>query len=213
MTSVAFLLLCAAALLGTALLAVASARAQSATSIVYGATLIISVAAVTAAIAALIGRGAPPELVLPIGLPWIGAHFRIDALSAFFLAVVNVGGAAASLYALGYGRHEDEPHRVLPFFPAFLASMNLVVLAGDAFSYLLSWEFMSLASWALVIAHHHDPENRRAGFVYLIMASLGTLALLLALGLLTGADGNYGFAAIRHGARTPLTAVMVLVLV
>jgi hydrogenase-4 component B len=213
MTSVAFLLPCAAALLGTALLAVASARAQSATTIVYGATLIISVAAATAATAALIGRGAPAGLVLPIGLPWIGAHFRIDALSAFFLAVVNVGGAAASLYALGYGQHEDEPHRVLPFFPAFLAGMNLVVLAADAFSYLLSWEFMSLASWALVIAHHHDAENRRAGFVYLIMASIGTLALLLALGLLTGADGNYTFDAIRAGTRTPLTAALVLVLV
>jgi formate hydrogenlyase subunit 3/multisubunit Na+/H+ antiporter MnhD subunit len=213
MTSVAFLLLCAAALLGTALLAVASARARSANSIVYGATLVISVAAATAAIAALIGRAAPAGLVLPIGLPWIGAHFRIDALAAFFLSVVNVGGAAASLYALGYGQHEDEPHRVLPFFPAFLAGMNLVVLAGDAFSYLLSWEFMSLASWALVMAHHHDPENRRAGFVYLIMASIGTLALLLALGLLTGADGNYTFEAIRAGTRPPLTAALVLVLV
>jgi hydrogenase-4 component B len=214
MTSVAFLMLCAAALLGTALLAVASAHARAATSIVYGATLVITVAAAAASAAALVNPvGATGGLVLPIGLPWIGAHFRIDALAAFFLAVVNVGGAAASLYALGYGRHEEEPHRVLPFFPAFLAGMNLVVLANDAFSYLLSWEFMSLASWALVIAHHRDPENRRAGFVYLIMAGIGTLALLLALGLLTGPDGNYTFEAIRAGARTPLTAAIVLALV
>jgi formate hydrogenlyase subunit 3/multisubunit Na+/H+ antiporter MnhD subunit len=207
-------MLCAAALLGTALVAVASAHARAATSIVYGATLVITVAAAAASAAALVNPvGATGGLVLPIGLPWIGAHFRIDALAAFFLAVVNVGGAAASLYALGYGRHEEEPHRVLPFFPAFLAGMNLVVLANDAFSYLLSWEFMSLASWALVIAHHRDPENRRAGFVYLIMAGIGTLALLLALGLLTGPDGNYTFEAIRAGARTPLTAAIVLALV
>ncbi|HEY0852824.1 MAG TPA: hydrogenase 4 subunit B [Bradyrhizobium sp.] len=213
MTSAAFLLLCAAALLGAALLAVACARMHAATSIVYGATLTITVAAAAAAIAVLVGLAAPAGLVLPIGLPWTGAHFRIDALSAFFLTVVNVGGAAASLYALGYGEHEDEPHRVLPFFSVFLAGMNLVVLANDAFSYLLSWEFMSLASWALVIAYHHDPENRRAGFVYLIMASIGTLALLLGFGLLAGADGDYTFAAIRAGTRTPLTAAIVLVLV
>jgi hydrogenase-4 component B len=215
MTSVAFLMLCAAALLGTALLAVASARMHAATSIVYSATLVISVAAAAAAVAVLTAgsAAAPTSLVLPIGLPWIGAHFRIDVLAAFFLAVVNVGGAAASLYALGYGQHEEEPHRVLPFFPAFLAGMNLVVLANDAFSYLLSWEFMSLASWALVIAHHRDPENRRAAFVYLIMAGIGTLALLLALGLLTGPDGNYTFEAIRAGTRTPVTAAIVLVLV
>ena len=57
--------------------------------LVYGATLVISVAAAVAAVAALIGRDATPaDLMLPIGLPWIGAHFRIDALAAFFLAVV-----------------------------------------------------------------------------------------------------------------------------
>src|SRR5690348_7122844 len=213
MSGVAFLMLCAAAMLGLALVAVPMARMHATSSVIYGATLVLCAAATVFSIAALIGSGAPTSLVLPLGLPWIGAHFAIDALAAFFLAVVNIGGAAASLYALGCGRHEEEPHRVLPFYPAFLAGMNLVVLADDAFSYLLSWEFMSLASWALVIAHHREPQNRRAGFVYLIMASLGTLALLLALGLLTGADGNYGFAAIRHGARTPLTAAMVLVLV
>ena len=50
---------------------------------------------------------------------------------------------------------------MLPFFPAFLAGMNLVVLADDAFTFLVAWEFMSLTSWALVMAHHR-PGNRRA---------------------------------------------------
>ena len=99
---------------------------------------------------------------LPIGLPWIGAHFRLDALSAFFVALVDLGAAAASLYALGYGRHEHEPERVLPFYPAFLAGMSLVPLADDAYTFLVAWEFMSLASWALVMSHHRDPENARA---------------------------------------------------
>jgi hydrogenase-4 component F len=34
----------------------------------------------------------------------LGAHFRIDALAAFFLVVVNLGGAAASQFALGLMR-------------------------------------------------------------------------------------------------------------
>ena len=37
----------------------------------------------------------------------------------------------------------------------------------------------------------------RAGYVYLVMASFGTLALLLAFGLLAGPDGGYAFAAMR----------------
>ena len=59
------------------------------------------------------------------------AHFRVDALSAFFLCVINLGSAGASLYGLGYGRHEAAPERILPFFPVFLAGMNLVLLADD----------------------------------------------------------------------------------
>ncbi len=55
------------------------------------------------------------------------------------------------------------PTRVVPFFPLFLAAMNLVVIAGDAFTFLLSWEFMSLTSWALVMAHHEEADNRVAG--------------------------------------------------
>ena len=94
----------------------------------------------------------------------------------------------------------------MPFYPAFLAGMNLVILAADAFSFLFAWEFMSLTSWALVMAHHHDPDNRRAGYIYIVMASFGTLALLLAFGLLAGPAGNYAFVDMRgvqHAAWLP----------
>ena len=212
MTATAALLLVVGALHSVAALAVILARSPRATPVVYLASGAASAAGFVVALAALLGD-APSQLVLPLGLPWTGAHFRIDALSAFFLAVVNLGGTLASLYALGYGRHEDAPHRVLPFYPAFLAGMNLVVLAADAFTFLLSWEFMSLASWAMVLAQHRDPGSRRAATVYLVMASFGTMALLLAFGLLAGAGGDYTFAAIRAAAREPFTASLALILV
>ncbi|TJV44217.1 MAG: hydrogenase 4 subunit B [Mesorhizobium sp.] len=210
----AVLLWSVAALLGTAVLAVSeSRRAGPATRLIHSLTLGIS-AAVLLVLASRIADDpvTPSTAVLPLGLPWIGAHFRLDALSTFFLVIVNFGGAMASLYGLGYGRHESVPHRVLPFFPAFLAGMNLVVLADDAFTFLLSWEFMSLASWALVMAHHRDQDNARAGYIYLVMASFGTLALLLAFGLLAGPDGNYTFEAMRTASSTPLVTAFVLAL-
>src|SRR5262249_16265018 len=94
-----------------------------------------------------------------------------------------------------------------------LAGMNLVVLADDAFSFLASWEFMSLTSWALVIAHHQDRDNMRAGYVYLLMAGFGTLALLLAFGVLAGGAGDYAFEAIRASQPSAGLAALVLVLV
>jgi len=209
---IAKLLIGVAALLLLGPVAVALSRSAQRNSAIYGTSLLISAMLCAAAVSSLIGASERfSTIVLPLGLPWLGAHFRLDALSAFFLIVVNLGGAAASLFALGYGRHESFPGRVLPFFPVYLAGMNLVVLADDAFSFLVSWEFMSLTSWALVISHHENRENLRAGLVYLLMASFGTLALLLAFGLLAGASGNYAFEAIR--AAHPAASIGALVLI
>lgn len=215
MTPAVVMLLCTTAFLATAILAILAARSDWATPLIYGTSLVVSSIAFATALVELVAAISPAStstLVLPLGLPWLGAHFRIDALAAFFLVIIDLGGALASLYGLGYGRHEDAPQRVLPFFPAFLAGMNLVVLADDAFTFLLSWEFMSLASWALVMAHHRDADNRKAGYLYIVMASFGTLALLLAFGLLAGPEGSYDFAVMRAAEHTSSTAGIVLIL-
>jgi formate hydrogenlyase subunit 3/multisubunit Na+/H+ antiporter MnhD subunit len=188
-------LACITGLLVVSVLSLALLRHRTATPLVYGACLVISLALCAAALLS-IGQ-ASSQAVLPLGLPWLGAHFRLDPLACAFLAIVNFGAASASLYALGYGRHEKEPGRVLPFYPAFLAAMNLVVVADDAYSFLFTWEFMSLTSWALVMTRHRTAKTGYAGFVYLIMASFGTFALLFAFGLLAGAHGDYAFDAIR----------------
>jgi formate hydrogenlyase subunit 3/multisubunit Na+/H+ antiporter MnhD subunit len=202
-----------AALLAAAALGVAVHRARLASRAVYLICLLASLVILTVAVAHLAGgASAGSALRLPVGLPWIGAHFRMDALSAFFLFVTSLGSAGASLYAIGYGQHEEAPGRVLPFYPAFLAGMTLVVLADDAFTFLLAWEFMSLTSWTLVMAHHHDADNRAAGYIYLVMASFGTLTLLLAFGLLAGPEGGYTFEAIRRSDHVMPGLVLLLML-
>jgi hydrogenase-4 component B len=178
--------------------------------------LLSAAAATLVAIAALVfllGGDRPLEAVLPIGLPWLPAHVRLDALSAAFLLILNLVGALVSVFAHGYGAHDAEPKRVLPLYPIFLAAMNLVLLANDAYSFLVSWEFMSLSSWLLVLANHRDRQTGHAAAVYLIMASFGTIALLLAFGVLAGVSGDYSFAAIRHTAPGILPASIVVGLV
>jgi hydrogenase-4 component B len=205
-------LACAAMLIVLAAFAVMIGRSAVAARFVYGTCMAAAAISLAAALLHLLGAAAPETITLPVGVPWLGAHLRIDALSAFFLIVVDLGAFSASLFALGYGEHETAPQRVLPFYPAFLAGMTLVVLADDAFTFLLSWEFMSLTSWALVMSHHRRPENVRAGYVYLVMASFGTLALLLAFGLLAGPDGHYTFAQMRTAHLSATLSALVLML-
>ncbi len=199
MTQIDALLWNVAVLLGVAALAIVVQKWRTRSRIVYALSLVACTSLFAIALTHLLqDKASPGTAVLPLGIPWLGGHFRLDSLSAYFLCIINFGGAIASLYALGYGEHEEAPGRVLPFYPAFLAGMNLVLLAADAFSFLLAWEFMSLSSWAMVMAHHRDQKNLRAGYIYLLMASFGTLTLLLAFGLLAGPSGAYVFADMGH---------------
>lgn len=147
---------------------------------------------------------------LPLGLPTIGLRLRLDPLSAFFGLVINGGVLAAAVYGLGFDRAGELSFRVEPLFPIFVAAMNLVLLADDAYGFLFSWELMSLASWALVVSRHTDAENRRAGHLYLVMAAIGTAALLFAFGGLAGTAGGYAFDTMRMHAPRPLVAALVL---
>jgi len=146
---------------------------------------------------------------LPIGLPGVGLHIRLDGLSAFFGLIVNIGVLMSSIYGAGIKRDELSK-RVEPFYAAFCAAMNAVLLADDAFGFLFFWELMSLSSWALVVSSHDQPESRKAGYVYLIMAAAGTMALLFAFGGMAGASGGYAFDTIRASHLTPLISALVL---
>lgn len=193
------------ALAAAALVGLVGHRYPIANTIVYGLCTLAAGTAAAFAASFLIAPASPeaPTLVLPVGLPWLLAHFRLDALSAYFLLLVDGVGAVVSVYALAYGRHEPEPARVLPIYPLFLAAMNLVLVADDAFAFLFSWELMSVVSWLLVLATHKDAETPRAAYVYLVMAGIGTVLLLLGYGLLAGAQGDYSFAGIRQGVYAP----------
>src|SRR5271167_2419519 len=77
---------CVAGLLGIAILAIALSRSKHATAVIYSATLAICAVALFDSMYSLIGGVADASaLTLPIGLPWLGAHFRLDALASFFL--------------------------------------------------------------------------------------------------------------------------------
>jgi len=201
----AMLFIAIALLLGCAMLA--AAFRGRVLGLVYPVSLIAASLAVATDLSILL-NGTTFTAHLPLGLPTIGLRVRVDALSAFFGIVVNIGTFAAALY--GLGRHKQLSARVEPFFAAFAAAMNMVLLADDAFGFLFSWELMSVTSWALVIARHEDAEARRAAHVYLMLASIGTIALLFAFGAMAGPAGGYDFASIRSAERDPLVTGLVL---
>lgn len=176
----------------------------------YALTALACLIGMVAALGTLFAADAAAvnRLVLPVGLPDVQSHLRLDGLAALFLVIVNIGGIAAAVYGIGYDAHTSQPARILAPFPLFLAGMNLVPVADDAFTFLIGWELMSVASWLLVLTSHEQADNRRAALVYLTMAAFGALALLMAFGALAGADGGYTFEAMRRATPSPTIATL-----
>ena len=144
--------------------------------------------------------GAPASAaILPAGLPDLPFHVRLDALSGFFLLLLGGVSFGISLFAAGYFRATDgAPLGLLGLqYHVFLASMACVLIADDAYLFMVTWESMALASYFLVTTEHHSEQNRKAGFIYLLVAHIGALGILLCFGVLDGGHGDYTFAALR----------------
>ena len=164
--------------------------------------------ALAAAAAWALARGATGTSVLPIGLPDLPFHLRLDALSSVFLLLLGAAAAGVSLFSAGYFRDSEgvAPGLLCLQYHVFLASMGLVLLADDAYAYMVGWELMALSSYFLVTTQHRIAEIRSAGFLYLLMAHLGALAILLSFGVLQGGTWRFTFDAMRAAHLSPAWA-------
>ncbi len=156
----------------------------------------------------------PDVMVLALGLPGAPFHLRLDALAAFFLTLLGGVTAGVSIFAAGYFRNfaGHTLGLLCLHYHVFLAGMALVLLADDAYLFMLAWEAMAVASYFLVTTDHALPEIRKAGFLYFLMAHLGALAILLCFGLLQGGNGDFSFSALRHASLDSSASSLVFVL-
>jgi formate hydrogenlyase subunit 3/multisubunit Na+/H+ antiporter MnhD subunit len=182
--------------------------------------VLFPVGAIVALVLAVVGVraiAAPAQsLVLALGLPGLPFHLRLDPLAGFFLFLLGIGSAGVSFYAAGYFGHET-PSRLRLIglqYHAFLAAMALVILADDAYLFMVAWESMAIASYFLVTTDHRLPAIRSAGFLYLLIAHIGAIAILLCFGILQGGGGleAYTFDVLRTAELTPFWATVAFLL-
>jgi hydrogenase-4 component B len=154
---------------------------------------------------ALFAIAAPAQtLILPLGLPDLPFHLRLDALSAFFLLLLGAATFAVSMFSAGYFRSSEgtAPGLICFQYHVFVAAMSAVIVADDAYLFMVAWEAMALASYFLVITEHRNAEVRSAGFLYLFIAHVGAIGILLCFGVLQGGSGDYSFAGMRAAQLT-----------
>jgi hydrogenase-4 component B len=150
--------------------------------------------------------GLPAERVtLLIGLPDLPMHARLDALSCVFLFLLGAASAGISVFSAGYFRKGQgtAPGLLCLQYHLFLAAMGFVLVADDAYGFMVAWETMALSSYFLVTAQHGLPEIRRAGFLYVVIAHVGALSILLSFGVMQGGSWQFTFDAMRAAHLSP----------
>jgi hydrogenase-4 component B len=170
---------------------------------------------VSAAALALAGKTSTAVFAWP--LPGGSLTFALDRLSAFFLVPVFVVAGLGSVYGEGYwvdAHHPKNGKKLRFFYGLATAGLALVMVAGDAWSFLVGWEIVSLAAFFLVTTDQDDAAALRAGWIYFVSAHAGTLILFALFALLRDATGGWLLApSVALGSSPLLTPILLLALV
>ncbi|HTS10833.1 MAG TPA: proton-conducting transporter membrane subunit [Candidatus Limnocylindrales bacterium] len=176
-----------------------SFRGKANLRIIASISVVCSLAMMLASALALISKQGP-ELRLWTLEGFGSFTLRLDALSSIFLFVGGLVYLPASLFASRYlGRlyHNRYPARrfgVLHF--ALMGSVVLVLVAHDAYSFLISWECMSILCYFLVNYEQGPRTDIRAGYVMLAMSEAGFLCIVLAFLIAGRAASDFSFPAL-----------------
>jgi len=132
----------------------------------------------------------------------IALTYAIDGLSAWFLIVLATLAAPIAIYSVGYfahGRLDRRSPAVAVLFNVLVGAVELVFVAGDAFTFLFAWELMTFTAAALVTTEHEERDSRRAAYLYLVMSHVATGCLIAGFLILASATGSLSFSRILAG--------------
>ncbi len=114
--------------------------------------------------------------------PW-GISLIYDGLSGFMLITVNIVAFLITLFSINYMEKYTVKWKFYTLFLLMLAGMNGVVISGDIFNLFVFLEIASVASYALV-AYGVEAEELEASFKYIVMSTVASLFILLAIAFL-----------------------------
>ena len=127
---------------------------------------------------------------------------RIDALSAWFILIINFTSITGVFYGIGYLKAYENTKTKLTLhwslFILFHLSMVWVCQLQNGFAFLLAWEVMSLTSMLLVIFDHHKPTTLKAGINYLVQMHISVVFLTIGFLWVYSSTGSFGFEAVRN---------------
>ena len=164
------------------------------------ASAILALAVGIASMVLLAFRGPADSQLL--GLVGVGISVRLDAVSATMLSLVSFIGWIVVRYSATYLDGEARQGAFMGWLCLTLASVLLLILAGNLVQLVAAWIATSLFLHRLLLFYRDRIAAQRAARKKFVTARVGDVALIGAAVLLVLGYGTTDIATILHAART-----------
>ncbi|MDA8039276.1 MAG: proton-conducting transporter membrane subunit [Actinomycetota bacterium] len=141
---------------------------------------------------------------------------RVDRLAGLFLTLLFGLATALSAFSVSWARGEDRLHRrgTASGYLLCLASVAVIVCAGDAFTFLFAWETLTISFYVLTSVTRAHASQVGAAWSTIGLGKVSGAALLFGFLLLAGRSGSLTIAswhAVGPGAVHDVAWVLMIV--
>jgi hydrogenase-4 component B len=135
-------------------------------------------------------------------------HLRLDAVSAFFLALLSLIAGAGTVYSREYWTEKGHPRSARLgrlWWTGLILCLGLVLITLNGLHFLIAWELFTVCAYFLVTLDRGRREVRAAGWLYLTASHAAALCLFAFFALLAARTGSWSLAPMRDRPElTPL---------
>ena len=181
-------------------LLISFAKESWAGNLALGSVLINMAISSFIAVNAVLGN--PYLEIIKTGVIFGDIPIRADALSGWFILMMNFTVLTGILYGRRYMKHYEEKSGMLSIhFISYIinhTSMIGIFMVQNSLAFLYVWELMTLSSFIMVIFEYKNPETLKAGINFLIQSHICILLLTIGFIWISSHTGSYDFEAIRQ---------------
>ena len=125
---------------------------------------------------------------------------QMDAVSAFFLALVSVIGGVGAIYAGEYWSditHPDSARIGRICWSAVMLFLGLILVTRNGLHFLIAWELFTLSAYFLITLDRQSRAARKAGWLYLVASHVAVLCLFSFFAILAVKTGSWDLGPLR----------------
>jgi formate hydrogenlyase subunit 3/multisubunit Na+/H+ antiporter MnhD subunit len=164
----------------------------------YGAGLVGSVLVTAVGVRSVLGTARVIDLGTTLGVGT--TSIRLDPLAGLFLTLTGGLGVVIAACLVNWARPAGRlaGRGVGAGFLLLLGAVSIVIVAGDAFTFLFAWEALTVSFFVLVGSRRRDEAEARASWVTLGFGKASGASLLFGFLLLAGRAHSYTVATWSH---------------